>query len=277
MTVADYPDFQTPQAHATAIYGTGVPLYAKPVNLASEVLEVITAGENLELGPFTIGGIGYEMSITILSNSLSTSPFLGVTFTWSDSATGLVTGMETWWLGGSSTSPGQTFYGTGPSKGDTLNVQLANGDSLDSVTVTFGVTANSRAYVRDDWRQQTYNPVPSFTLGNADQSANFLLQTAPTVGAATPSIRLMPLYAGIVRMWTSAAGKYDITISALDRAISLAPAGNQIFEDAVTAAGGGFLTDTFTLPRCQCLMTLTNNSGASMSIGATVIIAEQLP
>lgn len=274
---ADWPD-DNPSAHrALAIYSQTVPLAAKSIGVGSSGTIIVLPRASATLGPFTIGQIGYEISIDVGANAGSTNPFMIALMTWSDSVTGRITEQQRWQLSGASGGTTQTFYGVGPSSGDTLTITLTNNDSVNSMTYAYVLASNSRVYVRHDWRNLTMNPVPSFVMANYDQAGHFLCQSAPSVGAGVTASRLLPLYCGTVRIWATFNEAYTLVISAVDRTIGIAPSGNQIFESDITNAAGGVVDAELCLPRCTCILSLTNNGASSSQFGFTMVAKEHQP
>lgn len=274
---ADWPDWN-PSAHrALAIYAQTVPLAAKSVPLQTVGTSNVLPSSTATIGPISVGQIGYEISIDVGANAASTNPIMQALFTWTDSSTGRVTEQQRWGLAGASGANPQTYYGVGPSSGDTLTIALTNTDTVNAMSYAFVLASNSRVYVRHDWRNQTFNPVPSFTSAIYDQAGMFLTNSSPTVGAGSTATRILPLYCGTARIWATFNQAYTLVISAIDRTIGIAPAGNQIYEADVTAAGGGVTIAELCLPRCTCTVSLTNNGAASSQFGFSLIGKEQQP
>jgi hypothetical protein len=274
---ADWPDFN-PSAHrAAAIYSQTVPLAAKSTVLGQANTTVIAASGNAILGPFLVDQIGYEVSIDVGADVASANPFMIALMTWTDSVTNRVTEQQRWQLAGASGGTPNTYYGVGPSSGDTLTITLTNNDAVKAMTYAFVLASNSRAYVRHDWRNFNIGTVPTFTNANYDQAGQFLCQSAPTVGAGASTTRLLPLYCGKVRIWATFNQAYDLVISAIDRTIGIAPAGNQIWEQNVTNAAGGIIVNELALPRCTCTVSFTNNGAALSQFGFTMVASEQQP
>lgn len=272
---ADWPDYN-PSAHrASAIYAQTVPLAAKSIGVGSAGTTTVLPSANATLGPFTIGQIGYEISIDVGANAASTNPFMIALMTWTDSVTGRITEQQRWQLAGASGANPQTYYGVGPSSGDTLTITLTNNDSVNSMTYAFVLASNSRVYVRHDWRNQTFNPVPSFTSAVYDQAGHFLCSSSPTVGAGSVATRILPLYCGTVRIWCTFNLAFTLIIAAVDRTIGIAPAGNQIYEHDVAAAAGATFVDELSLPRCTCTLILSNNGASSSQFGFNMVAKEQ--
>jgi len=272
--MTDYADWQTPTAHATAIYSQGVPLYSKSTKLASAGVTSLGASGAVTLYNGPVSQIGYELALLLQSSASSLYPLWTLQLSWSDSVTGYETAREQYNFTGAATANYQKYLGTGPTKGDTVNITLTNQDTAHSGNYQFTFAANSRVYVADRFQQPSYFTVPNFTSGSADPSAGFIVQTAPSILAANQATRLLPFYTGLVRIWAISGLAFDVLINALDPAVSTAPAGNSIYEGSVTASGGGFIANQLALPRSQCCIILTNNGGSTATIGATLTTAE---
>lgn len=274
MTV-DYADWQTPQAHATAIANTGVPLLSRATVLGNFGATVIAAGASATLGPFAVTQIGYELGLFLLCNVASAYPFMNVQLVWTDSVSGIITDQQTWSLSASSSGSGHQFTGYGPTGGDTLTVTIVNNDTVNSITYQLTLAQNSRAYVRHAMRQIGAGTVPGFTNPSFDPPSNFLVQTGALVAAAGNLTRLIPIYAGVVRVWVTGNLAFDVSIFSINRNISSSTTGNQVFEATVAAAAGGIVANQFALPRCCSTIVVTNNGAGNNQIDATIVVQEQ--
>lgn len=258
----------------TNIFGTGVPLYSKSSLFASRNATSIAANGNLQIGPSTtITQIGYTVGITVKANAASLNPFVTVNMIWSDSLTGLVVGTEAWVLAGGTTL-GVTYYGTGPTKGDTLEVLIVNDDTLRAMTVSCVVTQNSRVYARDDWRQPTVDTVPGFSNPNQNPPSNQLAQASPSVAVGATVTRLLPLYAG--RVFITVIGTTDvisIDIQSLDPSLT---SGAHVFDQSSGIGVTGGLSAAFSLPRAVCSLNIINTaaSGGAVTVPVSIVIEE---
>lgn len=266
----------SPALVAAQIAATGVPLLSKATTVFNQASQSVAGGTTFTVpgSPFAVSQIGYEVFVSVQASAGASAPFAQIQMTWSDSVSGNVVAQETWWLAGAAPPLFNKFSGTGPTKGNQLTVTITNPDATHALQVAMTVLQVSRVFVRDDWRQITYNTPPGFTAGIVDQQAGFLLSTAPTIGAGSAATRIIPLYAGRVKLWATGPVAYDLTINAIDPNISAAPAGNQIYEANITAAGGAKITDYVALPRCTCTIAIQNNGATGQQFGANLIIEE---
>jgi hypothetical protein len=256
-----------------AISVTGVPLLSSATSLLNFPATVIAASATNMPTAFTVGQIGYEFFISVLSNAASINPFLRVRLVWSDSVTGNTVASETWNLAGSN-GTAQAYSGTGPTKGDTVSISFINQDTVNSVTVKASFACNSRVYVRDDWRQITSGSVPGFTSGTSDQMSNFLYSTSPSVPGSSTINRLMPLYAGLVNIvvFPAGAGTAQVTVSMLGSNTGLATP--TVYSSPIIAANS-VLNTQINLPRGPCEITLSNGAAGAQQITFCATIAEQ--
>lgn len=284
MTTPDHPDWNVAQAIAALIAtgqltgaAGGVPLLTGSNNLSQSGTVNILANSTYQTGLINLSQIGYELFVSALVDAAATQPGLQVELDWFDTVSGLQVAQDGWSLLGSNSAGGQQYMGTGPTKGNQVNIKVTNLDPAKQATVQLTLVQNSRVYVRDDWRQLTKALVPGFNLPNVDQAVGILCQASPNVGSGVTGQRVIMLYAGQCKLYVSGTLAFDVKITAFDPAIGLSPNTFTIFEDKVTGATGGFISDTIALPRASCLVFFTNNGGSSQTLGITVSINEVAP
>lgn len=276
--MTDYPDYGTPQAHANAIAATGAPLLALATSIfkmANPATVAVNTTFTVPGGPFAISQIGYEMFVQIEANPASIAPFGDLTLTWSDSISGNVVAVETYALAAASDAF-QQFSGTGPSKGDTLAVTFHNYDLTQTMQFQMSMVQNSRVYVRDDLRQITNHTVPIVASGVYDQAAGILLAMDPTINAGASQSRLIAFYSGQVGLFLFGPLAFTASIAMEDGALG-GLAGNNLWQGSIAAAGGGVIYQQITLPRLQCILTITNNGASNLAFQGVIALSEQLP
>jgi hypothetical protein len=261
-------------AIAQEVGATGVPLLTKSTNIDSQTaVPVAAGGGKVTRGPFLTNQVGYEIAISVQCNAGATSPFFEADLLWSDSVTGQNVAEEIWQMGMSSGAP-QQFFGTGPTKGDTLTISFTNPDPVGPATFSYSINANSRVYTRDDWRQRTINTVPGFNQANYNQRGSILIGTAPSVPAGGSVIRIMPLYAGNVTVCLASQGQAGgVLIEPLDvlggiPGVPLA---------AFNIVANGVATGQAALPRSPCLLIIQNTGGAAQLFSCIITINEASP
>lgn len=260
---ADWPDWNDSQHKADAIAATGVPLLSGANNLLHVGNTIVAAGGTGTQGPFAITQIGYEIFVSIGCNVVSNSPFFTVQLTWSDSVSGRTVSVEQWDLAAVSGGAFQQYVGTGPTKGDTLNILVTNTDTANSMTYVMSFTQNSRVYSRDDWRQITTHTPPGFTNANMSAGALMLASTGASVAANGTNIRLISLYAGecFLSISNGAQGLTFTITEIADPTVGLGSAGGVVYSNSVVANGN--LNAIIHLPRSICAMALTNQSATT--------------
>lgn len=271
----------------TGISNSGVPLLSRSTSLLNMGNTTIAAGATINQGPFNITQIGYEIFNGVQSNSASsTIPAVNVTLTWSDSATGNVVAVERWHMFGGNGSQIQ-YTGTGPTKGDTLNIAYTNQDTVNSATVKSSLAGNSRVYVRDDWRQLTTAGIPGQTLGTYDLPSGVLLTAGPSVPAGGQLVRPIGLYSGLVNVCAfgsaAAADSFSVSIGLATATPGLS-VGTVFQSTAITvpatppsSAAGGVVNSQVNLPRGNCIAVLNNlDASAAQPININITIVEQL-
>jgi hypothetical protein len=278
MTSPDFADDQPHIAHANAIAVTGVPL----LSLATSLLNITTqqsvgpaSGLILTVPALSLNQIGYEVSVGVQANAASAFPLTRFVLTWSDSVSGNTVAQDTWVLAGGSGVP-QTYVGTGPTKGDTVTIEVFNDDPTNAMLVTMSMVENSRVYVRDDWRNLSTQTVPGATKTNYSLGAGILGNPITATNAGLTAARYLGLYAGLVSITFSGSQPYQLQIQHSNGEISLL-APTIVYEAIVAPAGGGLIQATAGLPRGFCQLVWTNNGGAAGSFTGTVTIGEQQP
>lgn len=267
----------TLSALATSIPNNISTTGAPPIILSTATIntgtQVITAGNTYTNPLKTINQPGYEIFIDVKCAAASTTPWVGVIMQWLDSVTGQVVAIEHWYLtGGSATF--QNFTGTGPTKGNQLQLLVINGDAANSTSISVIMLQNSRTYVRDDWRNETYGNIPNFTAGTSDGPGNVLFATFSAVSANGTVTRVMPLYAGIVQaIFLTQTGAAQFAIFSTPQATMTGLAASQVYLSNSVAANS-FINTQLVLPRGQCMMEFINGATAQ-SLSLMLIISEQ--
>ena len=259
----------------SGIANTGVPLLNKATNLLNANATGIGAGGTHAFSTVNVSQIGYEVFINVLdSNAGNASPFVQFQMVWTDSATGQIVSQEFWTLAsGSSGGSGQGYYGTGPSKGDTLAITAVNNGSVQ-VTVTVALNQHSRIYQRDDWRAVTpIVGINGFTNGNNDPAGNILLEFSTNINAGANITRIIPLYAGMISICIFPAGASTEQWSLKTQDITSGLGGQTIISRSITGTSGDNLA--VALPRSVCTLTVTNNSGANQTYSGMIVAQEQ--
>lgn len=227
--MTDFPDWQAPQAHATAIAGTGVPLLTGSTQLAN-TSNAIAASGNVSLGPFVVSQIGYELVVSCDMANAATNPFVTVVLTWTDSVSGVQVATDSFsTVCGAASLSFLPTAARGPSKADRLAITIYNSDTARVANVNLVLLQNSRIYPRDDffWVSQYPNTllVPAFTLATQMPDENCLGVAADvTLAASASSTFLFGMYDGPILVGVC------MTTGALSSlALSIAPEPTNIY------------------------------------------------
>lgn len=278
MTQTDYPDWQTPQAHADTISNTGVPLLARPANLVNHAISLGPGSVDVFLINAPVSKIGYEISWSVFAPNTQAA-LLTCLLTWSDSVSGQQVIQEEWdfYAGSGTLGSAHVLRGSGPTKGDTLTVQVKNNAGAVTVTGTVVMAQNSRVYARDDWRSVTFTPVFGFTsIGNSDMQNGIIGSANNAAVAANGSVTLLlPLFSGKVALdvlTTSNAADCETSVIAV-AAESGGMSQNTVFR-LKTDATGRLYVPTLYLPRAQCTLLQTNLNAAAQSLLSALLVAE---
>lgn len=284
MTVTDYPDYTTPQAHANAISLTGAPPLVLKQVLDFLVGQNMNGGTSLTRpasGSFSVNQPGYEIFLNVATLG-TPAPVLSVELQWYDSFTGSLVDDEAY-LFYSGNVNGHFVHGRGPSKGDRLVVVLKNTAASTAMSVSYVLMQTSRTFTREFWKtisKAGTQPVyPGLNAGLADISSNMFYNQSSTVAANGTNSFVLPLYTGTVRLSgittdTTAGRSKWIVVNLAD------PAG--FGSNLVQASNGqsGFAYDGVSslwlpelpLPRAQCQLQLLNTDGTASHNLITSII-----
>ena len=278
MTITDYPDYQTPQAHADTISNTGVPLLSRPANVVNQSGTVVSGATATVALNQPISKIGYEIMCSVFAPATNQS-LITVQMVWSDSVSGQTVVTEEWdfYAGSGPLANAHIIRGTGPTKGDTLTVKLSQ--SISTVTATYQVVMaqNSRVYSRDDWRSTTYPPVTGFTSIFNSDLINGVLGTADSlaVAAAGSVTYLLPLFSGKVAVnCITASNAADCsTIIHSPAAAFGSLTFDQIFGGRTDASGRLYIPQ-IALPRAQCTVQQINSNAAAKDLFVSLLATD---
>lgn len=287
MTVTDYPDYTTPQAHANAISLTGAPpLVLKQVvdALIGQTLAANSTTTRPASGKFPINQPGYEVLINVASLS-NPVPIVSVELQWYDSTFGgLVDDEHYYFLSGDVN--GHLIHGRGPSKGDRLVVVIRNHSATAQATFSYTMLQTSRTFTREFWKTTftgTSIPLfPGFGAADNDIPGNIVCNDARSVPHNSTVTVELPLYTGTVRL----LGITSDTVAGNSRWVILTNT-DQIAVNIDTFEGmngqQGFSTFGVTslyvaelaLPRSQCNLQLINTNATVDQTFTTSIVAQE--
>jgi hypothetical protein len=211
MTV-DYADWQAPQAHATAISVTGVPLLTGKSLVFSSGPQSIAASGTYVPGTKSFTQPGYEMFFSVFANAASATPYVTAELAWTDSGTGLIIQRDTYVLVAGSTVSGWISQITGPTKADGVFITITNLDTAHTMVFSMIILQNSRIYTHDSYMWDNTanagNTVPGETLPNlpGDNSSLGWTTTGLIPANGNQSFLCAPGYSGWINLsviWTT--------------------------------------------------------------------------
>lgn len=268
----DYPDYATPQAHASAIAGTGAPL----LTLSGPMLDTgnvnIAAGATVTvLNGFAITQLGYDVNLILQEQTAGTAGPLQVEMNWIDALTGLRTAREHWNILPGTPGNAHQVVGTGQTKGDKLTVVVTNNDTV-AITYRLIILQNSRLYPADFWRTDALPGFSGLNAVDADVPSGLIAWVSPNVaGAGGTYAAVMPLFAGQVHLhFESSSNTNDAEVQVFPQILHPNVA---IYDEYTAASPSGNLDDFLILPRTQCRMVVTNHNGAQQTLRAWVTAA----
>lgn len=278
MTVTDYTDYNTHQAHADAISNTGVPLLARPVNLVNFTGTVATGATVTIASNVPVGKIGYEITNIFFAPATNQS-LITMQLIWSDSVSGQQVITDEWdfYAGSGPLASAHIIRGTGPTKGDTLTVKVTQSASTVTASFTVVMAQNGRVYGRDDWRSVTFPPVTGFTVTNNAEMNNGVLGTNDNIAVAAGGqvTVLLPLFAGSVAVNTvTASATNDCTTVVSSPAAAFGSLTFAQIFGGRTDASGRLYIPKLVLPRAQCTLQQINNNAAAKDLFYSVLVAE---
>jgi hypothetical protein len=262
----------------TNISTTGAPLL-NLYNLLTEGTANIGLGDSTTLGPFTISQIGYEFIIELGTAQDTNAAEVSINFQWSDSASGLVTAVQTFnayaaYTGGS--GPSHQVEGHGPSNADTLFVYVTA--TSQPVEVYYALLQTSRVYGRHDWRTQNPSGVaitfPTMTYVSCNPACNILAGQATGNLTENESISyLLPLYVGTGSIWFNTGTQVTGGAALLQDAFNVLS--SSTLQRWKSASNGDQSPTPISLPRDQCTIEMLNGTTGTtaMTLG---IIAQEL-
>lgn len=285
--MTDFPDWNAPQGHASAIAVTGAPPLVFKRVIDSQSGTNIPAGGTLTrpaAGQFSLNQPGYEISLSV-STSGATAPVVSAELQWYDSATGQLLDDEIYYFYSGNVS-GHQIHGRGPSKGDAVTVIVKNYSGASAVTFSYALLQTSRTFTREFWKtigKGGVQPVyPGFTATLSNISANVLANDSHLLTASQSLSFVLPLYTGTVRTFCTTS---DVTAG--NSKFAIAASSDQVVSGAVAFEGAngesGFAplgatslyAPTITLPRSQCQLQLINGNGTTSETLIAAVTAQE--
>jgi hypothetical protein len=239
------------------------------------------------VSPSPVAGLGaaqqlsYEITLGLTAGAGSTQPFTAITVQFYDfdalpalqSPVATVTYRCPMGTFNDPNGPA-VIYGRGPMRGAFMRIRANNTDSVDGTLAFLKVVGTAREVERDDWRWDCGGNapvIPGYTNANAATASLVMGGISGAVLAANASTKVLcSMFAGKVwlRAHYAAGGASSVQVSVAPQPPALFSS-QSVFNESMT--GGSELTAEIAVPRGPCLLTLTNNDGAT---SATAVFAE---
>lgn len=281
--MTDFPDWQSPQAHATAISITGAPLLNLHNDLINQAGTIAAGNTILTIPDVGFAQPGWEALVQLEMPNTATKPYPRVTFIWKDLALGTFIWQDAWHMMAGNILAGNNVYqGRGPTLGNRLGVTIENFDPAQILTYNIQVWQTSQLPARADFRQDdqggftqagAINAVPTIT----DMVNNIIgAQRSAALGAGNAVTTVLPLFAGRARFAaniSSANNLLGVTLLILgNTAINNVPFNAGIWYGKSDALGN--INTDFVLPRAHCGVLFQNNDTVARQVIWTVTAAE---
>lgn len=274
--MTDFPDWQAPQAHATSIAATGVPLLAKSGTVLFLPSQVIGANGTYTSGNLPVTQPGFEAVIITKIANTATVPFVRVRLAWVDSSSSQIVAETIWIQPASTVAPGWQCMARGPSKADLVQVTVTNLDGAQAVTALICVLANSRIYPGDvlvnDTFQNSSAAVPTWTLAPNSPLTEVLGQvTNQSIGASGQFTWLLPPGNGAKGVLTMNTGASTVS----NVRTNLYPVPSSQFSNSPPLVPGlpaaNDFAAEFVVPRCPMSLTVANLATAAIITSWTLV------
>lgn len=263
--MTDFADWTAPQAHATAIAAAGVPLLRGTNALGSQGGQQWAANSTTTLfSGLAITQPSFEGQFSLSFPAASgTVPFVRLTFSWTDSTSGLLVYAETFVItAGNGPANELAYYVRGPCHGDTLTVTAQNLDPAFTGTATWVINQTSHLWPNSYITQSAYAATApnGFTNPTGNPAEGLIALSNPSIGASGNVQRLLAVDNSQADLQLNAAGlPANIVYHLLDPG-TLYSTINQADMFSLSVAAGARSRDTIQLPNGPVLLQLNNTS-----------------
>lgn len=271
----DYPDFGAPQANATAISTTGVPLITNVQPLAT-ISQVAPAGGLVTIGPFFPTSPSYEIWLnSVMAASGATGPLL-VSVGWYDDAGFNIISNEEYTIWPAALGGQHFVIGRGPCKGQALYITFQSYGLGANTTVTGAIYERSHIYTRDNWYTRFQSASASgVAMATYDTSALLVGAASVSVGAASVVAFELPLAIGPVFIHAETASLTTDMRLALLNSAGEGNLGLGTILARYSSDSNGFINQELTLPRYQCKLQMSNSNAAAKVLQFNMHLLDQ--
>lgn len=265
MTVSDYPDWQTPAAHASQIAVTGVPLLRASNNLHNNTAGTLAGGASMDLlGDTAVNQVGYEVTIEAwMAAGTGTVPFIQIEVYWWDSVSTLFAYRRDVVVPcGNAVGNILRSFLFGPMHSNMFHVIAKNLDPSVTANLKWTINQTSHLFARDEARQWAYAGTAPNGFSNPDgaPSSNLIAHKVASLASGTSTTVLCSLFAGdVVLNVDNSVGGQACTVQLLDpTGLMAGGVNNQLFKASVPA--NGILEQPLALPYAPVTVKLSNNA-----------------
>jgi hypothetical protein len=244
------------------------------VQVLSVIGGTLTPGDNIITTDTEISAPSYLIGGSFQCVSGTTKPFPLIDVFWQDSTTGVTLDQEVWTMIanlGPVTPDICQWWGRGPTKANTIIIEIDNPDPTEDLTYWLYLYQSSRVVTRSDWRSPAVFAPPGYTMAPLDEQALILGSAASTaIGDGDAETWLLPVYAGQVTLtWAqNASESTQILVTGQDPSVT---GEQQLFNETGLTGSGQF---TFPLPRCPATLEILNRGSASADYTWSVVAQE---
>ena len=274
--MTDYPDYQTPQAHATAIYGTRVPAARGTTNLGSKNNQTLAAGATVQLlnrAPLDQPSFEFILNCQLPSGALGT-PFTLASFSWIDPATVDQVALRHF-INASGDNVENKARVLGPVRAGQLTLSVTNEHASQQLTYDWSINAVSHFTTDDDYSNNDSQAVSGYQLAASALHLGLVAFSVPTIAPGTPQNRLTPAINRRCKIVIDNGGQANACqVQLVDPAPSLAlygTSGTVQFYNSGSVPAGAAIVGEFQMPNGPALLVMTN-LGVSGNISPTVSV-----
>lgn len=274
--MTDYPDHQTPAAHATAIYDQRVPLARNTTALGDATNQTLAAGATVQLlHDQVLDQPAFEFIVTaqLPAGALGT-PFTVTSFSWVDPATTDQVALRQWICGSGDGQENKARL-QGVTRAPLLTLSVQNMHASQPLTYDWSLAAISHVPVDDDYANDGVTPISGYQMVASAMALGLLAFTGPTIAPGTPQERLTPAVNRRCKIIIDNSGQANaLQVIVQDPAPTLAlygTTGTVQFYNSGSVAAGAAIVDEFQMPNGPALLHMIN-LGATGNISPKVTI-----
>jgi hypothetical protein len=252
--------------------------------LASGAAVSIPAATTKTLYSGPIANISYDLMVDLLNDGTPATPVCKLSVFWQNPSGAITLDAQNWQLLTGDTSPGisnMLYSGRGPTESSYVVVTLHNYDT-SAITVDYELFASARVVTRHDIRSVIFGFASEYTYQGLngysalDHAAAGILGYTPGIGLATSAelYRYLPLYCGQIQLsGNTSSGGSDMYLSvyAIDPDL---PDKIALILTLKSDSNGNIVAENVSLPRCPCVVRITNLNAATKTMKYSAVIQE---